>query len=84
MPSDQRPPLINLGAAVPATAGNVYNLVSDEIDSAIEGVRAAFRQRPQEGDRLCPARPAPGRRSCSLPMPFAPPAAPSSASPATI
>lgn len=42
MPSDQRPPLINLGAPVPATAGNVYNLVSDEIDSAIEGVRASF------------------------------------------
>ncbi|WP_083199274.1 hypothetical protein [Rhizobium sp. AC44/96] len=41
-PSDQRPPLINLGAPVPSTAGNVYNLVSDEIDSAIEGMRAAF------------------------------------------
>jgi predicted small secreted protein len=42
MPSDQRPPLINLDAPVPATAGNVYNLVSDEVDSAIEGVRASF------------------------------------------
>jgi hypothetical protein len=42
MPSDQRPPLINLGAAVPATSGNVYNLASGEIDSALEGVRAAF------------------------------------------
>ncbi|MBB3965531.1 ABC transporter substrate-binding protein [Rhizobium metallidurans] len=42
MPSDQRPPLLNLGAAVPATSGNVYNLASGEIDSALEGVRAAF------------------------------------------
>jgi hypothetical protein len=42
MPSDQRPALLNLGASVPATTGNVYNLVSDEIDSALEGVRAAF------------------------------------------
>jgi hypothetical protein len=42
LPSDQRPPLVNLGAPVPTTAGNVYNLVSDEIDSAIEGLRASF------------------------------------------
>lgn len=41
MPADQRPPLVNLGAPVPATAGNVYNLVSDEMDSAVEGLRAA-------------------------------------------
>ncbi len=41
MPADQRPPLLNLGAPVPPTSGNVYNFVSDEIDSAIEGVRAA-------------------------------------------
>lgn len=41
LPADQRPPLVNLGAPVPAGAGNVYNLVSDEVDSAIEGARAA-------------------------------------------
>ncbi|KQV68051.1 hypothetical protein [Rhizobium sp. Root1220] len=41
MPSDQRPALLNLGLSVPASAGNVYNLVSDEIDSVIEGARAA-------------------------------------------
>jgi len=41
IPADQRPPLLNLGAPVPPTSGNVYNFVSDEIDSAIEGVRAA-------------------------------------------
>ncbi|RDJ14321.1 hypothetical protein [Rhizobium grahamii] len=40
IPADQRPPLLNLGAPVPPTSGNVYNFVSDEIDSAIEGVRA--------------------------------------------
>lgn len=41
IPADQRPPLLNLGAPVPPTSGNVYNFISDEIDSAIEGVRAA-------------------------------------------
>jgi hypothetical protein len=41
MPSDQRPPLLNLGAAVPATSGNVYNLASGELDSALEGLRTA-------------------------------------------
>lgn len=42
IPSDQRPPLLNLGAPVPAMTGNVYNLASSETDSALEGVRAAF------------------------------------------
>ncbi|WP_132559776.1 hypothetical protein [Rhizobium sullae] len=41
MPSDQRPPLVNLGDDVPATAGNVYNFASDELDSALEGILAA-------------------------------------------
>jgi hypothetical protein len=41
MPSDQRPPLLNLGQPVPATSGNVYNLASSETDSALEGLRAA-------------------------------------------
>ncbi len=41
VPADQRPVLLNLGAPVPPTSGNVYNFVSDEIDSAIEGVQAA-------------------------------------------
>ncbi|WP_087002636.1 hypothetical protein [Rhizobium sullae] len=41
MPSDQRPPLVNLGDDVPATAGNIYNFASDELDSALEGIRAA-------------------------------------------
>jgi len=41
IPADQRPPLLNLGVPVPPTSGNVYNFVSDEIDSAIEGARAA-------------------------------------------
>lgn len=41
VPADQRPALLNLGAPVPPTSGNVYNFVSDEIDSAIEGVQAA-------------------------------------------
>ncbi|WP_338111016.1 ABC transporter substrate-binding protein [Rhizobium cauense] len=41
VPADQRPPLLNLGAPVPPTSGNVYNFASDEIDSAVEGVRAA-------------------------------------------
>jgi len=41
LPAGQRPPLLNLGAPVPPTSGNVYNFVSDEIDSAIEGARAA-------------------------------------------
>jgi hypothetical protein len=41
MSSDQRPPLVNLGDVVPATAGNVYNFASDELDSALEGIRAA-------------------------------------------
>ncbi|MFA1622694.1 hypothetical protein ACDY96_07630 [Rhizobium mongolense] len=40
MSSDQRPPLVNLGDDVPATAGNVYNFASDELDSALEGIRA--------------------------------------------
>jgi hypothetical protein len=42
LPADQRPPLLNLGAEVPVATGNVYNLVSSETDSALEGVRAAF------------------------------------------
>ncbi|CDM56828.1 MULTISPECIES: ABC transporter substrate-binding protein [Rhizobium] len=42
VPADQRPPLLNLGVPVPPTSGNVYNFVSDEIDSAIDGARAAF------------------------------------------
>nr|WP_247750112.1 hypothetical protein [Rhizobium sp. 16-449-1b] len=41
MPSDQRPPLLNLGQPVPATSGNVYNLASSETDSALEGLRTA-------------------------------------------
>lgn len=41
MPSGERPPLVNLGDDVPATAGNVYNFASDELDSALEGIRAA-------------------------------------------
>ncbi|WP_025662736.1 hypothetical protein [Rhizobium sp. IBUN] len=41
VPADQRPALLNLGVPVPPTSGNVYNFVSDEIDSAIEGVQAA-------------------------------------------
>jgi hypothetical protein len=42
MPSDQRPPLVNLGATVPASSGNVYNLASDEIDSAVDGLHTAL------------------------------------------
>lgn len=41
IPSDQRPPLLNLGQPVPATSGNVYNLASSETDSALEGLRTA-------------------------------------------
>ncbi|MBB4274399.1 ABC transporter substrate-binding protein [Rhizobium mongolense] len=41
MSSDQRPPLVNLGDDVPAIAGNVYNFASDELDSALEGIRTA-------------------------------------------
>lgn len=43
IPSASRPPLINLGAPVPASSGNVYNLASDEVDSAVEGTRAAIK-----------------------------------------
>lgn len=41
IPADQRPPLFNLGAPVTTNAGNVYNLTSDEIDSAVDGLKAA-------------------------------------------
>lgn len=41
IPADQRPPLLNLGTPVTTNAGNVYNLTSDEIDSAVDGIRAA-------------------------------------------
>ena len=36
----QRPPLLNLASAVASTGGDVFNLASDEIDSATEGVKA--------------------------------------------
>lgn len=41
IPSAERLPLINLGAPVPATSGNVYNFTSDEVDSAVEGARTS-------------------------------------------
>lgn len=40
MPADQRPLLINVGRSVNAPGG-VFNLASDEVDSAIAGVRTA-------------------------------------------
>ncbi|MGZ9719581.1 hypothetical protein [Rhizobium miluonense] len=41
IPPTQRPPLLNLASAMAATGGDVFNLASDEIDSAAEGVKAA-------------------------------------------
>lgn len=41
IPPTQRPLLLNLGSPTPTTPGDVFNLVSDEFDSAAEGVRAA-------------------------------------------
>lgn len=40
MPADQRPLLINVGRRVSASGG-VFNFASDEVDSAIAGVKAA-------------------------------------------
>ncbi|MEF0943520.1 hypothetical protein [Rhizobium sp. BR 362] len=40
IPPAQRPPLLNLASAMTLTGGNVFNLASDEIDSATEGVKA--------------------------------------------
>jgi hypothetical protein len=42
IPAAQRPPLLNLAGAAPAAGGDVFNLASDEIDSAADGVKAAI------------------------------------------
>lgn len=41
IPADQRPPLLNLGTPVATNVGSVFNFTSDEIDSAVDGLKAA-------------------------------------------
>ncbi|AYG69774.1 MULTISPECIES: hypothetical protein [unclassified Rhizobium] len=53
IPSTQRPPLLNLATA--ATGGEVFNLASDEIDSATEGVKAAGPSGHKKVSALVPA-----------------------------
>ncbi|MDL2402064.1 hypothetical protein [Rhizobium mayense] len=51
----QRPPLLNLASAMAATSGDVFNLASDEIDSATEGVKAAGPGGHKKVSALVPA-----------------------------
>jgi len=53
IPTTQRPPLLNLAGA--ATGGDVFNLASDEIDSATEGVKAAGPSGHKKVSALVPA-----------------------------
>jgi len=53
IPPAQRPPLLNLASA--ATGGDVFNLASDEIDSATEGVKAAAPAGHKKVSALVPA-----------------------------
>lgn len=53
--SAQRPPLLNLASATAATSGDVFNLASDEIDSATEGVKAAGPGGHKKVSALVPA-----------------------------
>ncbi|AVA26264.1 periplasmic binding fold domain-containing protein (plasmid) [Rhizobium sp. NXC24] len=51
----QRPPLLNLASAMASTGGDVFNLASDEIDSATEGVKAAGPGGHKKVSALVPA-----------------------------
>lgn len=53
IPPAQRPPLLNLASA--ATGGDLFNLASDEIDSATEGVKAAAPAGHKKVSALVPA-----------------------------
>jgi hypothetical protein len=55
IPPAQRPPLLNLASATAATGGDVFNLASDEIDSATEGVKAAAPSGHKKVSALVPA-----------------------------
>jgi hypothetical protein len=55
IPPAQRPPLLNLASAMASTGGDVFNLASDEIDSATEGVKAAGPGGHKKVSALVPA-----------------------------
>jgi hypothetical protein len=55
IPPAQRPPLLNLASATATTGGDVFNLTSDEIDSATEGVKAAGPGGHKKVSALVPA-----------------------------
>jgi hypothetical protein len=42
IPPTQRPLLLNLASPTPTASGDVFNLASDELDSAADGIRAAI------------------------------------------
>ncbi|MFS8113373.1 hypothetical protein QD460_16740 [Rhizobium jaguaris] len=51
----QRPPLLNLASPTATSGGDVFNLASDEIDSATEGVKAAGPGGHKKVSALVPA-----------------------------
>ncbi|WP_168878863.1 hypothetical protein [Rhizobium sp. P28RR-XV] len=55
IPSAQRPPLLNLASATVTTGGDAFNLASDELDSAIEGLKAADPSGHKKVSALVPA-----------------------------
>ncbi|MFS8050754.1 hypothetical protein [Rhizobium sp. BR 314] len=55
IPATQRPPLLNLASSMAATGTDVFNLASDEIDSATEGTKAAGSGGHKKVSALVPA-----------------------------
>ncbi|WP_157385355.1 hypothetical protein [Rhizobium freirei] len=55
IPPEQRPPLLNLASTMTSTGSDVFNLASDEIDSATEGVKAAGPGGHKKVSALVPA-----------------------------